>query len=361
MDTNRFIALVDLDAFYASVEVLEDESLRGKPLLIGGNPRQRGVVATASYEARAYGCKSAMPVSQALRLCPEAILIRPRFKLYKEYSDEVMGLLKKESEVFQQVSIDEAYIDLSSKCNSEKNAIQITRRIKALIHVGIGLPCSVGMASNKTVAKIACEQAKPNGFKAVRIGQEAEFLKNLKINTLPGVGPQSAKRLNSFGFYKIGDMARSKPEIITQILGSTATSLHKNALGQDDAVVTSEKQTKSISAERTFESDITYNDGVLFHAILSRLTDQVWHSATQKNFHPRTVSIKLRYSDFRTITRSKTISHQILNQQSVEEIAKELMEQTLNQFDTLRLVGLTVSNFHALSEPSQLSFNNLLS
>ena len=360
MNVHRFIALVDLDAFYASVEVLEDDNLRGKPLLIGGSPDKRGVVATASYEARARGCKSAMPVSQALRLCPEAILITPRFSLYKKYSDRVMAILKTESEAFQQVSIDETYIDLTSKGLTEEETINFTHRLKARIHVDIGLPCSVGMASNKIVAKVACEQAKPNGFKAVRVGQEATFLKDLDISALPGIGPQSTKRLNSYGFYKIGDIARSKPEMIAQILGSTARSLYKNAMGEDDSIVSGIKHIKSISSERTFPTDITFKDGTPIFSVLSKLTSQVWDSSAKKKLNARTISIKLRYSDFRTITRSKTLGYAIPDKETVEIIASDLINQTLNQFDTLRLMGLTLSNFYTSSEPSQLPFKQLL-
>tara|TARA_B100000029_G_scaffold136288_2_gene130834 strand:+ start:1763 stop:2848 length:1086 start_codon:yes stop_codon:yes gene_type:complete len=360
MTSSRYIALVDLDAFYASVEVLEDETLRGKPLLIGGSPQSRGVVATASYEARNFGCRSAMPVAQALKLCPDAILIEPKFELYKRYSNQVMQILKQESDIFQQMSIDEAYLDLSKKCTSQKNAIEAAFHIKARIHIDIGLPCSVGLASNKVVAKIACEYAKPNGFNVIPTGEESMFLSELDIRDLPGIGPKTTKRLNSVGFRKISDIANATPKKLTQLIGSSGAVLHKYANGNDDSPVSSERITKSISAERTFNSDITYNDGKEIDTLVVRLTNQVWESVNRKKLFPRTVSVKLRYSDFRTISRSKTVDSEITSNKAISDIASELTKQTLYPSDRLRLIGLTVSNFYTHARSSQLSFDNFL-
>ena len=258
VDDQRYIALVDLDAFYASVEVLEEPSLAGKPLLIGGSPTSRGVVAAASYsyEARTYGCHSAMPMSRAVRLCPEAVVLRPRFHLYREHSGRVMDILQQESGVIQQMSIDEAYVDLTPVSKDMQEAASRAHRMQGRVRVDLGLPCSVGIASNKMVAKVACETGKPGGFVVVEPGTEAAFLADLDVRSLPGIGPRSTERLKAHGFHTLGQIAAASPEALVTVLGPWGAALKRRAQGEDPSPVETDRETKSVSAEETFAEDV---------------------------------------------------------------------------------------------------------
>ena len=254
--SDRYIALVDLDAFYASVEALERPELVGRPLLIGGSPTGRGVVAAASYEARAFGCHSAMPMARALRLCPGAVVLSPRFTVYRAYSKRVMDILARESDLVEQMSIDEAYVDLTPIASTIAEAESLGRRMQGRIRVELGLPCSVGLASSKTVAKVACEAGKPAGFVVVRPGAEAEFLAGLPVGKLPGIGPRSAERLKAAGFDTLGMVAEAPVAQLTSVLGPWGAALQRRARGEDSSPVRTERQTKSVSAEETFAEDV---------------------------------------------------------------------------------------------------------
>ena len=247
---------MDLDAFFASVEVIEHPELRGKPLLIGGSPSGRGVVAAASYEARQYGVHSAMPMSQALRRCPEAKVLPARHQVYRDYSSRVMALLNEVTDVVQQVSIDEAYLELTPVAGSIREAEALMRDLQGRVRDEIGLPCSVGLASNKMVAKVACETGKPNGFVIVLPGNEAGFLAGLPVRQLPGIGPRSAERLNAQGFETLGQVASAPLHRLTALMGPWGAVLQRHAQGQDESPLHTEREAKSISSEQTFPIDI---------------------------------------------------------------------------------------------------------
>ena len=353
----RYIALVDLDAFYASVEMIEEPSLAGKPVLIGGRPDSRSVVAAASYEARKYGCHSAMPMSQAVRLCPGAVILPPRFPLYREYSTRVMDILRSESEFVQQMSIDEAYVDLASVASSMREAEGRARRIQGRIRLDAGLPCSVGLASNKMVAKVACETGKPNGFVTVLQGKEAAFLSDLAVRALPGIGPQSARRLNAHGFMTLGQVASAPVKALTTVLGPWGAALQRRALGEDPSPVRTDREPKSVSAEETFAEDITQRQVLVDE--LKRMADRVARSLEQQELVGRTVTLKLRRGDFTTLTRSISRERATSHADAIFTNAVHLLDANWDVGENIRLLGVGVSNLRPLQTPGQLRMEAL--
>ncbi|MDE2838579.1 MAG: DNA polymerase IV [Chloroflexota bacterium] len=353
MTTQRYIALLDLDAFYASVEVLEEPSLDGKPLLIGGSPQSRGVVAAASYEARKFGCHSAMPMSRAVRLCPEAIVLPPRFHLYREYSGRVMDILQRESGVVQQMSIDEAYVDLTPVSSDMQDAVNRAHRMQGRIRVDLGLPCSVGVASNKMVAKVACETGKPGGFVVVEPGTESAFLADLDVRSLPGIGPRSTERLKSHGYLVLGQIASAPSEALVTILGPWGAALKQRARGEDPSPVHPERETKSVSAEETFAADVSVRETLVEE--LRRMGDRVARSLEKHGLVGRTVTLKLRLADFTTITRSTSRENATAHADAILADALHLLDTNWDPGTSVRLIGVGVSNLRPIQVPGQLA------
>jgi DNA polymerase-4 len=350
---DRFVVLVDLDAFYASVEVLEDPSLAGKPLLIGGSPTGRGVVAAASYEARAFGCHSAMPMGQALKLCPEAVILPPHFPSYREYSQRVMDVVRRETPLVEQVSIDEAYVELTPVVSSLEEAEGLAHRMQGRIRVDLGLPSSVGLAPSKMVAKVACETGKPRGFVIVRRGEESAFLANLPVGALPGIGPRSAQKLKASGFETLGQVAAAPVSSLTTVLGPWGALLQRRALGVDPSAVKPERETKSVSAEETFAQDVA-EEGPLREE-LTRLGGRVADSLVRHGLLARTVTLKLRSSDFHTVTRSSSLERATAGGEAIVSEATRLLEANWTGGDPVRLIGVGVSNLRPVQVPGQLS------
>ena len=349
----RFIVLVDLDAFYASVEVLEDQSLAGKPLLIGGSPTGRGVVAAASYEAREFGCHSAMPMARALKLCPEAVILRPNFPSYRGHSQQVMDVLRRETPLVEQVSIDEAYVELTPVVSNLVEAEGLAHRMQGRILVDLGLPCSVGLAPSKMVAKIACETGKPRGFVVVRRGEEPAFLASLAVGALPGIGPRSAEKLKASGFQTLGQVAEAPVGSLTTVLGPWGALLQRRALGVDPSTVKPERETKSVSAEETFAQDVT-EEGPLREELV-RLAGRVSESLASHGLLARTVTLKLRSADFHTVTRSSSLERATAGGESIVTEATLLLEGNWTKGDAVRLIGVGVSNLRPAQAPGQLS------
>ena len=352
MDAPRYIALVDLDAFYASVEALEEPSLAGKPLLIGGSPTSRGVVAAASYEARKYGCRSAMPMSRAVRLCPEAVVLPPRFHLYREHSARVMDVLRRESGVIQQMSIDEAYVDLTPVSSDMREAAARAHRMQGRVRVDLGLACSVGIASNKMVAKVACETGKPGGFVVVEPGTEAAFLADLDVRALPGVGPRSTERLNAHGFHTLGQVAAAPPEALVTVLGPWGAALKRRAQGEDPSPVETDRETKSVSAEETFPEDVSDREPLAGE--LRRMADRVAQSLEKHGLVGRTVTLKLRLADFTTLTRSASRDNATAHADAILADALRLLDANWEPGTNVRLIGVGVSNLRPVQAPGQL-------
>ena len=354
---DRSIALIDLDAFYASVEVLERPELAGVPLLIGGSPRGRGVVAAASYEARAFGCHSAMPMAHALRLCPEATVLSPRFPAYREHSKRVMEVLARESDLVQQVSIDEAYVDLTPVAETMTEAEGFAHRMQGRIRVELGLPSSVGLAASKLVAKVACESGKPGGFAVVRPGDEAAFLAPLAVEKLPGIGPRSAQRLRAQGLDTLGQVAAAPVALLVSTLGPWGAVLQRRAQGEDPSPVSAERETKSISAEETFEVDIDERAPLVER--LEAMAERLAGSLAKQGLVGRTVTLKLRSADFTTLTRSASGHAATASAEVIRAQAAALLESNWAPGQPIRLIGVGISNLRPVHAPGQLPMEEL--
>jgi len=352
----RVILHLDLDAFFCAVEEQRDSSLRGKAFAVGGRPDQRGVVASCSYPARVYGVRSAMPMAQAVRRCPELIIISQHFGDYRHYSREVMARLNNLTPLVEQLSIDEAFMDVTGIRGTPH---EIAGRIQAQINTELNLPCSLGVATNKLVAKIANNIGKaqsrgaspPNAIKVVPPGKEAAFLAPLPITELWGVGPKTADKLRLMGIDTIGDIARWSAEDLARRFGKHGTDLSKRARGQDLRPVEPEHDTKSVSKETTFSQDT--NDRDVLIATLRRLSDGVGRRLRRDNLTGRTITIKLRWSDFTTITRQHTLDHPIRTDDDIFGAAVRIFDEYWPKGRPVRLIGVGISGFD--EQPHQLS------
>ncbi|MCJ7513710.1 MAG: DNA polymerase IV, partial [Anaerolineales bacterium] len=316
----RKILHVDLDAFFCSVEALLDPALASRPFAVGGRPDERGVISSASYAARAWGVRSAMPTAQALRLCPELVLVRARHHVYGDYSERVMAILREAAPVVEQLSIDEAFLDVSDDARS---GTAIAATLKAEIRESHGLPTSWGIASNKLVAKIATEVGKPDGLVAVPQGEEAAFLAPLPVQMLWGVGPKTTQILVAEGIAAIGDLAGWPPDRLTALFGERGPELASSALGVDSRRVVAEHQPKSLSAERTFARDIRARQAL--EAVLVELVGEVGQRLREQELVGATVRLKLRWSDFTTILRQASLPQPTSLDQEILAAARSLL------------------------------------
>jgi DNA polymerase-4 len=338
----RWILHIDLDAFFASVEELLNPDLRGKPIIVGADPAHRGVVASASYAARKYGVRSAMPTARALKLCPHAIVIHPRHHVYGEFSERVMAILREFSPLLEQISIDEAFLDLTG-CERLLGPIpEVARRIQQRVMDEVGLSASVGLASNKLVAKIASDLQKPHGFVYVEHGREAEFLAPLPVERLWGVGKVTASALHRLGVQTIGDLAALPEAALVQAFGPHAVELKRRALGLDDSPVITEWQAKSVSNEETFATD--QKDEAFLKQELLRLSDKVAARLRANRQAGRTVRLKLRYHDFTTVLRSQTLPMPTDSARDIYETVLDLWDRHWQKGRAVRLVGVGVAN-----------------
>lgn len=345
----RWILHLDLDAFFASVEELLNPDLRGKPIIVGGSPEHRGVVSSASYPARKFGVRSAMPTGRALRLCPDAILVTPRHNLYGKYSDRVMDILREYSPLVEQVSIDEAFVDLTG-CERLWGPIpDLARRIQQRVQDEVELSASVGLASCKLVAKIASDLRKPRGLVVVEHGAEAEFLAPLPVERLWGVGKVTAASLHRLGVETIGHLQALPETALTQAFGPHGGGLKHRALGQDDSPVITEWEAKSVSNEETFSKDIA--DEETLKKELLRLSDRVASRLRANGQWGRTVRLKLRYHDFSTILRSETLPEPTQGVREIHGTILQLWAKHWQRGRPVRLIGVGVGNLE--SEPAR--------
>lgn len=348
---SRSIVHLDLDAFFCAVEELRDPSLRGKAFAVGNHPDYRGVVASCSYPARAFGVRSAMPMSQALRLCPDLIVVQSHFGAYGDYSQQVMERLFEVTPLVEQLSIDEAFLDVSGMHSA---APDIARMLQRQINEALGLPVSLGLASNKLVAKIANNIGKaragkskaPNTITHIPAGQERAFLAPLPIRELWGVGPKTAEKLAQLGIQTIGDMADYDGQHLAQIFGKHGRDMYQRAQGIDERPVETEREMKSVSKETTFSRD--EGRAAVLIKTLRKLSDQVGQRMRKKAVCGRTVTLKLRWSDFTTITRQMTLNEPTDNDDDIYTAALHLLEHYWPRGRPVRLIGVGVS---ALEEP----------
>ena len=355
----RHILHADFDAFYASVEQLDNPELRDKPVVVGGSAEGRGVVASASYEAREFGVRSAMPMRTAQRLCPHAIRVGARFDRYREISQRVMSIFRDLTPLVEPLSLDEAYLDVTSIVAENRRAADIAASLKRRVKHELGLTISVGVATSKSIAKIASDMDKPDGLTVVAPGDEKAFLAPLPIRDLWGVGPRTAERLNSEGIETIGDIARQDEDWLRERFGKHGAQMQKLALGQDNSPVVVRRETKSVSAETTFAQDIGEPEALL--EVVNRLSQRVANQLRRKQLQGRTVKLKLRLSDFTTFTRQKTLPHAVQSADDLSQFAGELLRAELYGRRRFRLVGVGVSGFEQSEEdpeePRQLRFS----
>jgi len=341
----RGILHIDLDAFFVSVEQALAPELKGKPVIVGGQPDRRGVVASASYEARAFGVHSAMPLYQAYRLCPKAIFLQGNFSKYREVSGKFMAILADFSPSLEPGGLEEAYLDVTG-CDIYGTPHQIALALKERVKKELDLIASVGIASCKVVAKIASDLSKPDGLIEVAAGGEKEFLSPLPIGRLPGVGPRTEQSLKSMGISTIGRLAALSPESAKNLLGSSGMVLYRHANGRDNRKVESLGEAKSISRETTFAQDTL--DLKLLRAILRYLSERVGSELRQQNKQAKNVALKLRYSDFNTVNRSHSSAEAIDSDDAIFTTVSGLLDKVMaGKQKPVRLLGVEVSNFVA--------------
>jgi DNA polymerase-4 len=329
-----------MDAFFASVEQLDDPSLRGKPVLVGGNG-PRGVVAAASYESRVYGCRSAMPMSVAKRLCPQAIVVRGHYDRYREESRKVFSILQSFSPLVEPLSIDEAFLDVtdSQKLLGEPEAM--ARRIKDRILDETGLTGSVGVAPNKFLAKLASDMDKPDGLTVIRAQDVDRVLPPLPIGKIWGIGPKTAERLAGIGVKTIGDLRKLEPDVLARRLGTDSDHYRRLAFGLDDRMVSPDGDAKRIGQEQTFGQDLTDPESV--RAVMLEQSEHVSARLRRHKLFAGGVTVKIRFGDFQTITRAKKLDAPADTTQPIWHAARQLFDAWAQHFKPVRLIGVTAT------------------
>lgn len=348
----RKIIHVDMDAFFASVEQRDNPSLRGRPVAVG-YPAARGVVAAASYEARKFGVKSALPSVTAMRRCPELVFVPPRFDVYREVSRQIHQVFSRYTELIQPLSLDEAYLDVTANKRGIPTAWLTAKAIRAAILEETGLTASAGISYNKFLAKLASDHRKPNGQFAVTPDMGAAWVETLPVSRFHGVGPKTAEKMKLLGIETGADL-RAKPfEFLARHFGSSAEWYYAIARGEDDRPVNPIRTRKSSGAETTFDRDLT--DPAEIEAGLLRMADDVWRWCDTRATFGRTVTVKIKYGDFKQITRSRSQSEAVTSLANLQRLALDLVRSVLPPEKGIRLVGVTVSNFAEAAATQEVS------
>lgn len=338
---NRTIFHIDMDAFFASVEVVRNPKLKGKAVIVGGQPDRRGVVSTCSYEARSFGVRSAMSLFEAKKRCPHAIFLDVDFTLYRQYSAQIFAIFAQFAPCIEVVSVDEAYLDVSEVLKNGPSPTTFAELIKKSVFQKTGLPCSIGIGANKLIAKIASSLAKPNGIYDVPRGEEAEFLAPLPIQSIPGIGTKTQKALNDQGFHLIRDLQELSLDTCFRDYGSWGYLLYHEIRGKDTRPVVSEDSPpKSIGAETTFEQDIS--DRQELALALEGLVGKAWARLKKHKMRARGISLKMRDGDFKTITRSCTFHTHINDRALILENALNIFHRIYQIEAPIRLVGISL-------------------
>ena len=348
----RAVGLLDLDAFFASVEQLDHPEWRGKPLIVGGDADKRGVVSTASYEARAFGVHSAMPSAMAQRLCPQAIWVNGRHERYREVSQTVMARIEHETPYVEPVSIDEAYFDITPGRYSHEDPIAVCRRIASAV-AELGITCSMGLSTSKTVSKIASERNKPNGITVVYPGTEAAFLAPMAVKALPGIGPRTRAVLEELGIRTLGDLAAASPDVLEARLGVLGPRLIERAAGRDRSPVAERNapdDTKSVSSERTFAEDLTERAEI--ESALGYIAIHTARRLRGKALKGRTVTVKCTYRFGETRSARTTLPERTDDELVIARTARGLLDELWSEGMPVRLLGIGVSNWD--ERPQQL-------
>jgi DNA polymerase-4 len=330
-----------MDAFYASVEQRDNPALRGRPVAVGGDPDKRGVVAAASYEARTFGVRSAIPMSKAVRLCPSLVIVHPDFNKYRAVSQQVFALFRSITPLVEPLSLDEAYLDVTENAWDEPLGMNVARRLKEQIRAATGLTASAGVAPNKFLAKIASGWKKPDGLTVIAPERVESFLHNLPVDALWGVGPVTAHKLRARGIEKLVDIRAIDPNVLRETVGSLATWLQQLARGEDDRAVIAEHEPKSSGSENTFAQDLTNVAEIRIEIEAMARDAAAW--LTKRALFARTVTIKVRYDDFTTITRSHT-TEPTCDEGQIVRRAVALLARTDAGTRPVRLLGVSVHN-----------------
>jgi DNA polymerase IV len=344
------VAHLDLDAFFAAVEELEDPSLRSKPLVVGGDPQGRGVVATANYAARAFGIQSAMSCAEALRRCPHTVFVRPRHTLYRQYSQAVWTAVREVVSTVERTGIDEGYLDVGEVARDFLAARRVAGAVQAAVRGSTSLTCSLGVASSKVVAKVASDARKPGGITVVPAGREATYLAPFAVRKLPGVGPKAELRLAGAGIETVGAFAALGDDDLARLLpGKVGRVLRDRARGIDPRPLELAAERVSIGHEETFERDVA--ERVVLHAELRRMAGSVATHLTGRGESARTVTTKVRYPDFSIRSRSTTLTAGIDDAETIGDLACSLLDRALrDRPGPLRLVGVSVSTIEAFRQ-----------
>ncbi|WP_067738188.1 DNA polymerase IV [Novosphingobium naphthalenivorans] len=339
-DGLRKVIHVDMDAFFASVEQRDDPSLRGKPVAVGGSSG-RGVVAAASYEARGFGVRSAMPSVRALRLCPDLIFRKPRFDVYTAVSRQIRAIFLEYTPHVEPLSLDEAYLDVTADLKGIGSATRIAEEIRRRIKAETGLTASAGVSYNKFLAKLASDQNKPDGLCVIRPGEGAAFVAGLPVRRFHGVGPRGAEKMARLGIETGADLAAKDLAFLRANFGSFAEYLFRAARGVDLRQVRANRPRKSVGGERTFFEDIKEPEAL--RETMDHIVDVVWERIERAGTRGRTVTLKLRYADFKTLTRARSLPHYVADKAEFAAIGHALLEDLMPLPQPIRLMGLTLS------------------
>ena len=344
----RHILHIDMDAFYAAVEQRDFPQYRNKPLVVGGDPTTRGVVATCSYEARTFGIHSALPCAQAMRRCPDAIFVRPRFNVYREVSQQIREIMYRYTDLVEPLSLDEAYLDVTQSKQTLGSPTLIAKSIKKEIFEHTKLTASAGISYNKFLAKIASDMEKPNGLTLITAEQGPEFVKQLPIGKFHGIGPATVEKMQNLGIYTGADLLQWSLDELKPIFGKISRYYYYAARGEDDREVVSFRERKSIGSEKTYSEDIHSIDLMLEK--LHGLAIDVWQEMQIKEVTAYTITVKVKFDNFVQVTRSKTIGNDIRSLDDITQHLQGLLHKAVVKGQRVRLLGVTVSNLVTLAE-----------
>ncbi len=344
--TIQKIIHLDMDAFYASVEQRDNPELKGRPVAVGGSS-ERGVVAAASYEARQYGVKSAMPTRTALRLCPQLIIVKPRISYYKESSEVFRSIMMEYTDLVEPLSLDEAYMDVTHNLKNIPSATLIAQEIRERVKAEINLTCSAGISINKFLAKVASDLNKPDGLTLIGPEVAEEFIEKLPVHKFHGIGKVTSEKLNKMGIMTGRDLKKKSEKEMIRILGKSGSFYYKLVRGEDSRKVNPDRITKSQSTENTFEKDLRDREEVIgeINILCDHLEERVW----RKSIMGRTLTIKVKYNDFTQITRSKTVNQWLSKAGEFKPIANEILQQ-VDLKEGIRLLGVGISNLNTEEE-----------
>jgi len=339
----RKIIHIDMDAFYASVEQRDFPEYRGKPIVVGGSPDGRGVVATASYEARQFGIHSAMSARKAIQLCPDALFVRPRFDAYKSVSVSIREIFGRYTDLIEPLSLDEAYLDVTEDKLNIGSALEIAQQIKDAIKNELNLSASAGVSSNKFVAKIASDMNKPDGLTFIGPSKIAAFMEKLPVEKFFGVGKVTADRMKKMGFYTGADLKKLSEDELVRKFGKTGRFYYKIVRGLDERPVQPHRLTKSLGAEDTFEQDLETADEMLTE--LEQIAEKVTERLERNKLKGKTLTLKIKFNDFKQITRNQSFVNPIADYFSIYAAAKDLLLKAEMNGKSVRLLGISLSNF----------------